>query len=119
MTIDSATEIWYNANGELITMKMSKAKMRANNRWNNKAYDRIEFKVKKGEKESIIHHAEMMGESMNQFICRAVQAQMELDKRHVSEIEPAGAAVSMEDSPSESVESVKSTDAAPEDSVTE
>lgn len=60
-------------------MPISDARKRANRKWNEKAYDRIELRVKKGEKQSVLDHAAAMGESLNQFLNRAVANQIEAD----------------------------------------
>ena len=52
---------------------------RVNAKYNKSAYDRFEFRVPKGGKDRIISHAEKQGESVNQFITRAVDNQIELD----------------------------------------
>lgn len=59
---------------------MGTARTRANNKWNAKAYDRINLTVDKGKKETIKNHAESMGESVNGFINRAINEAMERDK---------------------------------------
>ena len=53
-------------------MSVSEAQKKASAKYNLKAYDRIELKVKKGEKNSIKAHAEKQGESLNAFINRAI-----------------------------------------------
>ncbi len=58
-------------------MPVSEARKRANAKYNQKAYDRIELKVKKGEKEEIRKYAEANGESINGFINRAIKEAME------------------------------------------
>lgn len=47
------------------------------NRYNEKAYDRINFVVHKGEKDRIKSAAEKNGESVNSLINRAVMAEVE------------------------------------------
>ncbi|MBQ2395632.1 MAG: hypothetical protein II304_01150 [Bacteroidales bacterium] len=54
-------------------MPVSEAKKRANAKYNAKAYDRIELKVKKGEKDRIKAHAVNNGESLNGFVNRAIE----------------------------------------------
>lgn len=66
-------------------MPISDARKRANRKWNEKAYDRIELRVKKGEKQSVLDHAATMGESLNQFLNRAVANQIEADLKQISE----------------------------------
>ena len=57
-------------------MPLSEARKRANAKYNQKAYDRIEVKVKKGKKEEIREFAESQGESINAFINRAIAEAM-------------------------------------------
>ena len=59
---------------------MGTARTRANNKWNAKAYDRINLTVPKGEKDTIKEHAETKGESVNAFINRAINETMERDR---------------------------------------
>jgi predicted HicB family RNase H-like nuclease len=59
--------------------KNSAARIRANNKYNEKAYDRINIAVPKGEKEHIKAHADAGGESVNAFINRAITETMERD----------------------------------------
>lgn len=59
--------------------KNSEARIKANNRYNEKAYDRINIAVPKGEKDKIKSHAESRGESVNGFIKRAIDETMERD----------------------------------------
>lgn len=54
--------------------KNSEARIRANNKYNEKAYDRINIAVPKGRKDIIKAHAEARGESVNGFIGRAIDA---------------------------------------------
>lgn len=49
------------------------------NEFIKQAYDRINLTVPKGEKEKIKAHADSMGESVNSFIGRAIENQMERD----------------------------------------
>ena len=51
---------------------MGKTSAAVKNRYNEKAYDRINLTVPKGEKEVIKAHAESKGESVNAFIYRAI-----------------------------------------------
>lgn len=60
-------------------MATSEARKAANQRWNKKAYDQILIHIKKGSKDIIKDHAQSVGESMNQFIVRAIMAQIERD----------------------------------------
>lgn len=59
--------------------KNSEARIRANNKYNDKAYDRINVAVPKGQKEAIKAHAEARGESVNGFVNRAISETMERD----------------------------------------
>lgn len=55
---------------------MGKAQTRASNKYIEKAYDRINLTVPKGEKERIREHAESMGESVNGYINRLIEEDM-------------------------------------------
>lgn len=59
--------------------KNSRARIEANNRYNAKAYDRINIAVPKGQKEIIKAHAESKGESINGFVNRAIDETMQRD----------------------------------------
>lgn len=60
---------------------MGKTSAAVKNRYNEKAYDRINLTVPKGEKDIIKAHAESKGESVNSFIQRAIQTTMEMDNK--------------------------------------
>ena len=60
-------------------MPVSDAKKRANRKYNEKAYDRIELKVIKGKKETLQNHAQSKGESLNGFVNRAIDEAVERD----------------------------------------
>lgn len=59
--------------------KNSAARIKANNRYNEKAYDRINIAVPKGRKAEIQAHAEKHGESINGFVNRAIETVMKQD----------------------------------------
>ena len=59
--------------------KNSQARIAANNRYNDKAYDRINIVVKKGKKEIIQAHAAAQGESVNGFVSKAIDEKLERD----------------------------------------
>lgn len=61
-------------------MSASEARIRANRKWNEKAYDRISVTVKKGQRSIIANHARDNGESTNAFINRAIRETMERDR---------------------------------------
>ncbi len=56
--------------------KNSKARIAANNRYNAKAYDRINIAVPKGKKEEIKAAADSQGKSVNGFINEAIDEKM-------------------------------------------
>ena len=58
---------------------MSKTSSAVKDRYNAKAYDEIKVRVPKGHKAELQAHAEARGESLNAFIVRAVNTQMERD----------------------------------------
>ncbi len=60
--------------------KNSAARIRANNKYNEKAYDRINIAIPKGNKAKIQEHATIMNESTNAFVIRAIKETMERDK---------------------------------------
>lgn len=60
---------------------MGKASTRAQNKYINKAYDRINLTVPKGKKEIIKDHADSKGESVNSFINKAIDEKMERDQK--------------------------------------
>ena len=62
------------------TNKNSEARIRANNRYNEKAYDRINIAVPKGDKEILLAHAQSKGESLNAFANRALTETFSQDK---------------------------------------
>jgi len=62
----------------------SKARIDANRRYNEKAYDRIELKVPKGRKAELQEHTAARGESLNGFINRAIDEAMERDTQEGS-----------------------------------
>ena len=61
-------------------MAITEAQKRASAKYNAKAYDRIELKVKKGHKAKNKAHAESHGESVNGFVNRAIDETMEREK---------------------------------------
>ncbi len=56
---------------------MPTARTRANRKYNAKAYDRIEFTVKKGQKAVIVATAQAAGMSTNAFIKEALAEKMQ------------------------------------------
>ena len=59
--------------------KNSRARIEAINRYNAKAYDRINVAVPIGRKDIIKAHAEKNGESVNGFVNRAINETMQRD----------------------------------------
>ena len=55
-----------------IVMAISEARRRANEKYNAKAYEQIQVRVKTGEKAVITAHAASIGETTNAFIRRAI-----------------------------------------------
>ena len=56
--------------------KNSKARIAANNRYNAKAYDRINIAVPKGKKDEIKAAADQEGKSVNAYIIEAIDEKM-------------------------------------------
>ena len=59
---------------------MGKTSSAVKDRYNAKTYDEIKVRVPKGRKDFIQAHAESQGESVNAFINRAIDNQMERDE---------------------------------------
>lgn len=59
---------------------MGKTSSVVKDRYNAKAYDEIKLRVPKGQKGIIKAHADSRGESVNAFVCRAINNQMRIDK---------------------------------------
>lgn len=55
---------------------MGRTSSEVKNRWNAKAYDRIELRVKKGQKDAIKAAADEAGLSLNAYIQQAIEEQM-------------------------------------------
>ena len=68
-------------------MPVSKAQQRAVSKYMKENYDEIKVRVEKGRKAEIKAHLDSMGEgeSVNAFINRAIDTQMEIDKRNDAE----------------------------------
>lgn len=60
-------------------MPVSKAQQKAVSKYMKENYDEIKIRVEKGQKSIIKAHAEARGESVNAFIGRAIENQMERD----------------------------------------
>lgn len=59
--------------------KNSRARIEANKRYNDKAYDRIAVVVPKGRKEIIKQAAEKAGLSVNAYVQQAINERLEKD----------------------------------------
>ena len=61
-------------------MALSESKKKSNKKWNdenlNKIYDHVHLVLPKGEKEKIKAHAEKNGESLNGYINRLIEQDM-------------------------------------------
>lgn len=58
-------------------MPISEARHKANEKYNAKAYDEIKVRVSKGQKDYIQTVAKQNGESVNGFIVRLIEAELE------------------------------------------
>ena len=58
----------------------SKAHIKASNKYNTKAYDRININVKKGEREKIKAYAQSKGMSLNAYVTGLIYKDMESEK---------------------------------------
>ena len=83
-TLVKCIDLWYTwckvVKYTLQGKKNSKARIDANNRYNAKAYDRINIAIPKGQKETVQKAADREGLSINAYIIKAVLAQLGLDK---------------------------------------
>lgn len=59
---------------------MGKTSSAVKDKYNAKAYDQIQFRVKKGRKAELQAHAASRGESLNAFLCRAAAETLERDQ---------------------------------------
>jgi len=60
-------------------LPLSEARKRANRKYNEKAYDRIELKVSTGKKADLQAHAAARKESLNGFVNRAIDETVQRD----------------------------------------
>lgn len=67
-------------------MAISQAQQRATAKYIRNNYDRLEMKVQKGQKELIVDHAKEQGETLNQFLIRAVNLALKKDNYTGAEI---------------------------------
>ena len=67
-------------------MPIGEARRKAKERYNAQAYGEIKMHVSKGRKAELQAHAEQQNESLNGFINRAIDTQLERDNRTVTEI---------------------------------
>ena len=63
-----------------VSIDISKAQIQATAKYNAKAYDRIEIKVKKGQKAVIQAHAQGKGLSLNAYIVSLIEQDMHEQK---------------------------------------
>lgn len=59
--------------------KNSEARIRANNKYNAKAYDRVNIAIPKGRKEVIQAHAAAQGKSVNGYVVEAIDEKLNRD----------------------------------------
>ena len=64
---------------------MGRTSSAVKDRYNAKVYDEIKIRVSKGQKAEIKDHAAVNGESVNAFIKRAIESQMQRDKESAEE----------------------------------
>ena len=61
-------------------MKMSEAKYQSNRKWNAANLERIAFDVRKGQRDMIKERAARHGESVNAYLLRLVQEDMQREE---------------------------------------
>ena len=69
----------------LAPRKYTEARKEGNRKWDAANLDRISVAMKKGKKDEIKAAASAVGESMNQYIVKAIDQRMERDKRGAGE----------------------------------
>ena len=69
----------YNKTKERDDMPLSEARKKANRKYNDKAYDNIVVKVKKGKREQINEYAKSKGMSTNGYINKLIDDDMSKD----------------------------------------
>ena len=65
--------------------KYTEKKRDSNRKWDTANLDRISIALPKGQKDIIRTHADARGESINAFIGRAIENQIERDKEEAGE----------------------------------
>ena len=68
-----------------MAQKYTEARKEGNRKWDAANLDRISIALPKGKKDEIKAHAESCGESVNSFIGRAIESQIERDKKEAGE----------------------------------
>ena len=68
-----------------VNMAVSKAQQKAVNKYVREKYDKLLLTMPKGRKDIIKAHAEALGESVNAFINRAIESQIEQDNEKAGE----------------------------------
>ena len=84
--LDDTPISWYN-DCEVIQMPASEAKVKANARYDAKAYDKILLRIRRDAElngDVIRTHAEAMGESVNAFLLRAITETIARDSGHAT-----------------------------------
>lgn len=61
-------------------MAISEAQQRAVAKYNAANYERVELRLKKGKKSLLKAHAQAYGESLNEFVNRAIDETLERDR---------------------------------------
>lgn len=80
-TVPTIKNMIYYDRGDIVGRTSSAVK----DRYNAKVYDEIKIRVSKGQKAEIKAHADVNGESVNAFIKRAIESQMQRDKESAEE----------------------------------
>jgi predicted HicB family RNase H-like nuclease len=60
-------------------MPVSKSQVKAQSKWESKAYDKILLRMKKGERAIIIETADIQGKSLNSYIIEAINEKLDRD----------------------------------------
>lgn len=68
-------------------MAISEAQQRAVAKYNAANYERVELRLKKGKKVLLKAHAQTHGESLNEFVNRAIDETLERDKTKFDDVQ--------------------------------
>lgn len=69
-----------------MAQKYTESKKKSNRKWDSENLDRMSIAVPKGKRDVIKSHASLMGESVNQFIGRAIDETIQRDFKTIAKL---------------------------------